>query len=138
MIEALFDYLDEISDKRFRWGDHDCFTFTNEAWRRMHGTPWADPDWTYLDPYGLPVPLHDLRARYPVYSVIADAVDTRLDRIDYTPPRGALVTAYAGEGRWRLGVAFGLSVGSHGAFLSAHGVRYIPIEDIQHAWVKRQ
>lgn len=140
MIEQLFYYLDEIKDKRFRWGKHDCFTFTNEAWRRMYGAPWADAHWTgsYLDPYALPVTVADLRARFPAYRDVAAAVDLRLRRVPYTPPRGALVAVETGEGSHRLGLAFGIVTGVHAAFLAARGVRYVHIEDITHAWVNRK
>lgn len=139
MIERVFEYLEEIKNRRFEWGTHDCFTFTNEAWRRMHGQPWADPDWTgvYLDPYGNPVGLTDLAARFPLYRTIAAAVDARLRRVPGVPPRGALVASYAGEGRWRLGTAFGISLGLHAAFLGSHGVRYIDIDEISAGWVNR-
>jgi hypothetical protein len=51
------------------------------------------------------------------------------------PPRGALVTGI-GAGGWLTGKAFGIAVGSNAAFLSNNGVIYLPITDIETAWVE--
>jgi hypothetical protein len=134
---ALTEYLEEIQDRSFRWGKHDCFTFTNEAWRRMHGEPWAPAEWLtgYLSRAGRPLSRSDLSARFG-YASFDDALTSRLTHVPCLPPRGALVSAYAGEGRWHVGIAFGIAVGLHAAFLGAHGVRYVPIDDIKQGWIK--
>lgn len=128
---SLNQYLREIADKPFRLGRHDCLTFTNEAWRRMYGHGWAD-DWEgrYLRARGT----KDLQAEYG-HETIEAAVSARLMRCVAIPPRGALVTA-VGAGGWLTGKAFGIAVGSNAAFLSGTGVIYLPISDIETAWVE--
>ena len=139
MIEAFHEYVAEIQDRRFEWGVHDCFTYTNEAWRRMHGEPWAPGDWTgcYVDG-GRVVGLHVLRSRFPCYGSIGGALDTILDPLAGLPPRGALVALYGGEGRARLGVGFGIADGMHGVFLDIYGTRAIPLTDVEFkAWGRK-
>ena len=43
----LNSYLDKMIDIPFEWGVHDCFTFTNGAFRAMYGVGYAD-DWEGL------------------------------------------------------------------------------------------
>jgi len=42
--ERLNSYLKDIRGKPFSWGEHDCLTFTNDAFVQMYGSGWAD-DW---------------------------------------------------------------------------------------------
>ncbi|WP_405048979.1 hypothetical protein ROLI_040320 [Roseobacter fucihabitans] len=44
MMRALNAYLDSVRDRPFAWGDHDCLTFTNTCFHKLHGEGWAD-DW---------------------------------------------------------------------------------------------
>jgi len=137
-INALHTYLREVADEPFKWGVHDCFTFTNTAFRRMHGEGWAD-DWAnrYLNGDKLPFKRTILQSEYG-FETFEDAVDTKLKRVDNVPPRGALVTTSEGVPRtWYVGAAMGIAVGSSAAFLSTDGVVYLPIETIDNAWVKQ-
>lgn len=130
--EAILNaYLREIADKPFRFGRHDCFTFTNEAWRRMYGAGWAD-DWAgrYLRVKNETELMAD-----DVHNSVVDAVSARLTRCVGIPPRCALVMG-EGSGGWVTGQAFGLAVGANAAFLSDSGVIYLPITDINIAWVQ--
>lgn len=128
---SLNQYLRDVADKPFRLGRHDCLTFTNEAWRRMYGHGWAD-DWEGR--YLRARVTGDLRAEYG-HETLEAAVSARLRPCVGIPPRGALVTGVAAGG-WLTGKAFGISVGSNAAFLSANGVVYLPISDIETAWVE--
>lgn len=123
-------YLREVANVPFRLGRHDCLTFTNEAWRRMYGHGWAD-DW--LARYMRARSMDDLRAIYG-HTGLEAAVDARLTRCVGVPPRGALVTGIEAGG-WLTGRAFGIAVGANAAFLSRSGVVYLPISDIENAWV---
>jgi hypothetical protein len=136
-ISALHTYLREIADMPFKWGEHDCFIFTNTAFRRMYGEGWAD-DWAnrYLAGDRMPFKRAILQSEYG-FETFEDAVDTRLKRVENVPPRGALVTTSEGVPRtWYVGVAMGIAVGSSAAFLSNDGVVYLPIETIDNAWVR--
>lgn len=135
-ITALNAFLREVADRPFQWGVWDCLTFTNEAFRRMHGAGWAD-DWVgrYIAPGGL-LTRSELRMEYG-HQNIEDALAERLARSYGVPPRGALViggkdVVEAGY----LGVGFGISVGTRAAFLSRDGVVYCDIEMIESAWVR--
>ena len=135
--KRLNNYIKEVSDRSFCWGKHDCLTFTNESWRRMHGKGWAD-DWLgrYMvkTKYGFrPMRAPELLAEFPFTSFI-EAIDAKLTRIDHIPPRGALV---ATSENLAIGVGYGLGVcvGMKAAFLSRKGVVYMPVTDIEKAWL---
>lgn len=123
-----------MADTPFRWGEHDCLTFTNAAWREMHGHGWAD-DWLgrYMDG-DRAFTRRELQEEFG-FDTFTQAVDSRLQRVDHVPPRGALVTTRRAR-RWSIGGALGISVGIKAAFVSAHGITYHPIEMIDKAWVE--
>jgi hypothetical protein len=131
--KRLSDYLKEIRSVPFEWGVHDCLTFTNEAWRRMHGHGWSE-DWLgrYMKD-GRLLRKDELRAEYGFWD-FNKAVDSKLTRIEHVPPRGALVTTKKAR-RWIIGEAMGICVGLKAAFLSDEGVVYLPLDDIEKAWV---
>tara|TARA_R110000796_G_scaffold77832_1_gene174010 strand:+ start:515 stop:946 length:432 start_codon:yes stop_codon:yes gene_type:complete len=136
-IDELHIYLHEIADTPFKWGRHDCFLFTNTAFKKMYGEGWAD-DWAhrYLGSNRLPFKRSILQSEYG-FETFEEAVDTKLTRVENVPPRGALVTTSDGIPRsWYVGVVMGIAVGSSAAFLSSEGVIYLPIETIDNAWVK--
>lgn len=133
--KQLNDYLREVKDKPFRWGEHDCFTFSNAAFQAYHGFGYAD-DWLgrYMKD-GEPMLPSRLRVEYGAID-FDEAIETKLQPISYTPPRGALVATKKAE-RWYIGYALGISVGIKAAFLSARGVLYLPLEDVTKAWVPK-
>lgn len=117
----------------FKWGERDCYTFTNGAWLAMYGHEWAD-EWAgaYLSgktPHGR----NELRRRFGFRSLHA-AIDTKLTRITGVPPLGALVTIKTPS---IVRHAMGISYGIRAAFLSADGVHYAPIDQITGAWIER-
>jgi len=133
--KRLNDYLKEVADKPFKWGEHDCLTFTNEAWRRMYGRGWAD-DWLgrYMRPNGSPMRRQELQSEYGYWD-FGRAVNDRLRPIDHVPPRGALVATKKAQ-RWAIGHALGICNGIKCAFLSGGGVVYLPVDDIDKAWIE--
>lgn len=138
--KALNAYLREVRDRPFKLGQHDCLIFTNEAFRRMYGSGWAD-DWLgryYVKhDYGIrPLRKDQLKAEFGEFGFLS-AVNKRLDRIDYTPPKGALIVSDRAR-RMTIDYALGISVGLKGAFLSDQGVVYMPLTDISAAWVPKQ
>jgi hypothetical protein len=135
-MEELHKYLREVSSVPFQWGVHDCLIFTNTAFQKMHGKGWAD-DWAdrYLVQGRVPKKRHLLQKEYG-FNTFEEAVDTRLTRVKGIPPRGALVSAAEGvPAFWYVGVAMGISVGTYAAFVAPVGVTYLPIENINNAWV---
>ena len=132
-LERLTAYIRAAEGASFIWGEHDCLTFTNGAYRAMYGAGWAD-DW--LGRYMIdnrPMRRRELIAEFG-WSNIDAAIDTKLTRVSH-PPRGALVTTKQAQ-RWVTGVALGICVGSRGVFLGKEGVIYMPVEYIEKAWIK--
>ena len=130
--ERLTSYIRAVAEVPFKWGEHDCLTFTNDAYRAMHGAGWAD-DW--LGRYmidGVAMRRQQLKAEFG-WSNIDAAIDDRMQRVAF-PPRGALVTTKHAQ-RWITGVALGVCVGTRGVFLGKAGVIYMPLEYIEKAWI---
>lgn len=136
--ERLNDYLKANKSEKFVFGQHDCLTFTNNAWRAMYGHGWAD-DW--VDKYitdGAIIRKSELRKelfRMHGKDTFEAAIDTRWKRVDGVPPLGALVTTKKAR-KWITGVAMGVCTGSKAAFLDKVGMIYLPLDDIDAAWVK--
>jgi len=132
-FERLTAYIRDAESASFVWGEHDCLTFTNGAYRAMYGVGWAD-EW--LGRYmidGRPMRRRELVAEFG-WSNIDAAIDDKLTRVSH-PPRGALVTTKQAQ-RWVTGVALGICIGSRGVFLGKEGVIYMPTEYIEKAWIK--
>jgi hypothetical protein len=132
--ERLNDYLKAVKGKPFEWGQHDCLTFTNNAYKVMYGKGWAD-DW--LDRYmvdGRPLRRRELIKEFK-FSDFNFAVDTKLLRYAGIPPLGALVTTKQAQ-RWATGVAMGICTGTRAVFLSKQDVLYLPLDAIEQSWIK--
>ena len=134
-LEALNAYIIEVRDTPFMWHVFDCFMFTNTAYQRMFGVGWAD-SWNgkYIDSSGLYMRREALRETFKAQT-LEEAIDRKLKRIDYVPPRGALVTTKHAR-RWVISEALGIGVGSSAVFVGKSGLIQLPIEDISNAWVK--
>lgn len=132
--EQLNDYLKSVRDVPFKWGSHDCLTFTNDAFHVMYGEGWAD-DWIgrYM------VDGRVMRRRELIdefgYRDVAVAINERLTPINHIPPLGALITTKQAQ-RWITGVAFGICTGTKGVFLSKTGVLYLPLDAVEQAWIR--
>lgn len=126
-------YLKNIEDIPFEWGVHDCFTFTNNAFRAMYGVGYAD-EWMgrYMSKDGTqPRTANSLRREFKVSDIIQglSSVMTRVDQ----PVFGSLVTTSKNQ-RWITGIALGISIGSRAIFLSTDGLIRLNIEDVESAW----
>lgn len=129
----LNDYLSVVRDKPFEWGEHDCYTFTNNAWTAMYGRGYAD-DWMGKYMYkGKPVGAKTLKKRFG-FDTLEEALDSKLQRIDYVPPVGSLViTDQAYE--YATGAALGISLGVHAVYVGESGLVFNKIDQIKGAWV---
>lgn len=133
--KRLNDYLRAVRSEPFRWGKHDCLTFSNAAFQAYHGVGYAD-DW--LGEYmsgGDPMLPSRMRAKFGAQT-FDEAVGRKLQEVDHIPPKGALVATKKAE-RWLIGYALGICVGTKAAFLSRSGVVYYPLDDIDKAWMPR-
>ena len=131
--ESLNEYLRSVAGTPFKWGQHDCLTFSNAAFSAFHGAGWAD-DWMgkYMGPRG---PL-SLKACLEMAgtATMLEFVDSRLTRVNYVPPRGSLVVCKTPIRRFG-GMSFGISLGAHAAFVGTNGLIHKNIKDISGAWV---
>lgn len=130
--QRLRQYVDTQRGKPLVLGVHDCFTFTNGAWRAMHGKGYADQiigRYSDLGPSGF---RQLLRSEFGAPNLI-DALDLNLCRVEGVPPRGALVVQ--NNGRWLTKNALGIAMGVTAAFLSEDDVLFLDIDKIDGAWV---
>lgn len=130
--DRLNAYLENVSGLPFEWGTHDCFTFTNGAFRAMHGVGYAD-DWMgrYMNgsmPHGKRSMMREFR-----YSTVDAALTHRMSKVEQ-PVFGSLVTTKKNQ-RWVTGVALGICLGSRSVFLSKEGLIRLNVEDVESAWV---
>lgn len=132
--EALNEYLDSKRHSEFVWGKNDCLTFSNDAFHAMYGEGWCD-DWLgrYMRGKNL-VTNEQLKVEFG-FDSLEEGLATKLKKIEYVPPRGALVTMKAPR-RFLLGQSFGISDGTRAVFLMNKGLLYHPIQNISGAWVK--
>lgn len=130
--KRLNAYLRAVKSEPFRWGHHDCLTFSNAAFRAYHGVGYAD-DWlgAYLSG-GTPLARAQMQERFGAQT-FEEAISRRLRAVQHVAPKGALVATKRAE-RWLIGHALGLCVGAKAAFLSPTGVVYLPLDDIDKAW----
>ena len=80
-LDMLNNYIAEIKNKPFQWFEHDCLTFTNNAFKKMYGKGWAD-DW--LSKYhkdGEPFKRDKLRKIFNA-KTIEEAIDQKLRHRD--------------------------------------------------------
>jgi hypothetical protein len=133
--KRLNSYLRAVRSEPFRWGKHDCLTFSNGAFRAYHGFGYAD-DWLgeYMagdDPM-LPSRMRD---KFKAHT-FDEAIERKLQGVNHVPPRGALVATKKAE-RWLIGYALGICVGTKAAFLSRAGVVYLTLDEIDKAWMPK-
>jgi hypothetical protein len=130
--DRLNIYLSNLEGIPFEWGTHDCFTFTNGAFRAMYGVGYAD-DWMGRYMNGT-TPKHasSLRREFK-HSTLFNGLSSKLVRVQQ-PVFGSLVTTSKNQ-RWVTGAALGISIGSRGIFLSKDGLIRMNIEDVESAWV---
>ena len=103
----------------------------------MYGSGWAD-DWSgkYIDKDAGLYKKRDQLVYTFGHTSLEDAIDTKLTRINYTPPRGALVTAKAPD-LWVIDRALGISIGQRAAFLGKTRLIFLPIRRIESAWIRQ-
>jgi len=135
-LKRLNQYLRSVRSTPFRWGAHDCLTFSNDAFKAYHGAGYAD-DWVgeYIAHGGEPMLPSRMRAKFGAQT-FDEAIERKLQEVKHVPPRGSLVATKKAE-RWLIGYALGICVGTKAAFISRAGVVYYPLDDIDKAWIPR-
>lgn len=133
-------YLKEVKDKHFHWGEHDCLIFSNNAFKAYHDFGYAE-DWFGRYSVGNePKTTQEMREEFGVNS-FDEMIDSKLTRIDYVPPKGAVVATKQNQHRHRalrfIPYALGISIGTKAAFLQDEGVIYLPLDAITTAWIAK-
>jgi hypothetical protein len=128
----MHDYLAAQRGKCFDLGKHDCFTFTNGAWRAMHGRGYADD---FVGKYAALGPKAFARLMKETFGAVRlpDALDIGLTRVVGFPPRGALVITKNAQ-PYLTGFALGICCGVTSVFLNGSGVIHLSTEDTCGAW----
>ena len=129
----LIDYVKAQRGRKFELGQHDCFTFTNGAWREMHGCGYADHFVGRYAGLGPKAFTKLMKECFGTVSII-EAFDNGLTRCGPYPPKGALV-ATKNARPYFTGYALGLCMGVTSVFLGDDDVIYMPTSQIEGAWV---
>jgi len=131
--DRLIRYVKTQRGRRFALGEHDCFTFTNDAWRTMHGVGYADQivgQYAGLGPKAFAKLMRDTFGK----SDIIQALDFNMSRVAGFPPKGALV-AVESDRPYFTGYALGLAMGTQAVFIGEVDVIYLPVTQIKGAWL---
>jgi hypothetical protein len=134
--ERLNEYLKSVRHLPFQWGVHDCLTFSNAAFKSIHGYGWAD-DWLgrYMKD-GKPLRRLETIKEFG-FREFDDAIDERLERCKGVPPLGAIVTTKQSE-QWLTGVALGICTGTRAVFISRKNMLSFSLDAIDKSWVKNE
>ena len=134
--EVLTSYLKAQRGRPFKLGEHDCFTFTNEAWRVMHGVGYGDKLIGKYADLGQKDFAKLMKKTFGHIGLI-DALDHGLTRVTGFPPKGALVISQSAR-PYFTGYALGIAYGVNAVFLGDDDVSFMPITEINGAWICRQ
>jgi hypothetical protein len=131
----LSDWIDEAKHKRFAWGVHDCFIFTNTAWRRMTGKGYAD-EWydRYYNNRYRPLDAASMRKEFG-YNTLSEALNEKLQCLpESSVVHGNLVGCVRHAAQNTTNVALGICLGEKSAFCGKYGLEFIGNDEIQYAW----
>ena len=132
-VDLLIEYVKAQRGKPFALGEHDCFTFTNGAWRAMHGHGYADQ---FVGLYAGLGKKAFAKLMWECFNTsdLIKALDFVLQRVETFPPKGALVVTKKAR-PYFTGYAMGLAMGANAVFLGDDDMIYLPISEIEGAWV---
>lgn len=133
-FHSFYQYIEDVREKRFKLHSFDCLTFTNEAFRIIHGRGWADD---YLDVIksgsrykGLQAILAHTKTKDGL-----EALDTIMKRAGKYPERGSLVAGQPTNKRL-FDYALGISDGRYSIFLNKpHGLTFVETHLCRGSWV---
>jgi|TARA_B110000908_G_scaffold15285_1_gene17439 hypothetical protein len=130
--QKLNEYLASQYGKCFQLGVHDCFTFTNAAWRETRGAGYADD---FVGKYVGLGPKAFARLMIATWGTpdIIKAFDINLTKVEGFPPRGSLV-AMKSTRFVSTGYALGICSGVTSVFLGDLNMVHLPTENIEGAW----
>ena len=133
--QNLLVWIEENKERRFSWGVHDCFVFTNIAWRKMTGRGYAD-EWydRYYDRNYRPLSTDQMRKEFG-YQEVYQALDCKLKRVDVSSVEyGNLVGTTERSFKNTKRVALGICLGDTSVFVGTRRLEFLPTNDIEFAW----
>jgi len=133
--QNLTTWIEQNKDRRFSWGVHDCFVFTNTAWRKMTGKGYAD-EWydRYYDRNYRPLSPDQMREEFG-YQELYEALDEKLKRVPVTSSSyGNLVGTTKRSNLNTTRVALGICLGDTSVFVGTRRLEFLPTDDIEFAW----
>lgn len=116
----LSDYVQECSNKAFRWGQHDCATFAIRTVELITGEKLDVPKWATKKA------AMELLSEKPIDEYVSDILEEI--NVNYAR-RGDVVGTMTDQG-----MALGIFVSPTGAFASKNGISYVPRENLIKAW----
>jgi len=131
----LFNYIEAKRNLPFKWGEHDCYTFTNGAFHEMYGKGYADHwEGLYATPEGRPEGLRHLRSMFP-YKSLDEALGTLLKPVRGNLRLGDLVAIKTSTATvWHIKAAMGICVGTKAVFVGDDKLIFKSIDDVDYAW----
>lgn len=126
--DRLSKVVSDSRDKKFSWGENDCFTFVNSIHDALTGVPLAK-EWLgeYKTAYQAKKYYVSMIAKTGIDDIVA-GIDTKLPRLDcLCPPRGSIVARRA-TGSDVLGYSFGVVVSYKCALLGENGLEFLPVQ----------
>lgn len=124
----LSSYIESVRNKPFKWGAHDCLTFSNSALAEQRGRGFVDDlIGGYTTARGA-LMKYQKWLRHTQFTDLLHGMDCRLQRIQSKyPPRGAVAAMpVSGE---VLPVAFGVVAGRLCCFVGDNGLLFIKPQD---------
>lgn len=117
----LISYLTEVEYRPFRWGQHDCLTFSNQAVKLQRGFGWAD-EWLtgYTTPRGAFLKYRREQLNSDSFETIIDVADERMSRELTLHPRFGYIVGRQCSGA--LGWAFGVVGKGMALFVDEQGL----------------
>lgn len=115
--------IEAAQARPFQWGEHDCALFALQAVEAMTGVDYSDGA---RGSYNSEIGAAKAFLKRGYRDVVEAASDTFGPPINkFLAQRGDLLS-YEG--------AVGVCVGAHGAFVTAEGLRFIPVSECVMAW----
>ena len=124
----LDDVISLSREKKFSWGDNDCFTFINAIHEALKGEP-IDRDWAsgkYQTAYQAKKYYLHLIKKTGIENIVL-GIDSKLQRLDCLCPRRGSIVARRASGTDVLGYSFGVVVSDKCAFLGGSGLEFLPV-----------
>ena len=129
-------YIEEVRNKPFSWGLHDCVVFANECIKVQTGKGFFDE---YIPDYETAIQANRTYRTMLVdmkVGTIKEAIDTKLKRfVGLIPPKGSIVCKeHKQKIEYGIGYNLGVAIDSKAVFLSHEGIEFQKIKSGDIFW----